>query len=113
MLASQNASKGKGKAREDIIDLTSATESTGKFIRPCNRYTLMKGVDDRLWIDIYEPTTEAELAVHIRKVEDVRRWFTEAFNGGPSGKLKKYRVCSLIQNVISKKMLNLGSGYSS
>ena len=42
MLASQNASKGKGKAREDIIDLTSATESTGKFIRPCNRYTLMK-----------------------------------------------------------------------
>ncbi|KAF8347458.1 Rad17 cell cycle checkpoint protein-domain-containing protein [Amanita rubescens] len=74
-LTSQNASKGKGKAREDIIDLTSAREST----------------DDRLWVDIHEPTTEAELAVHIRKVEDVRRWFTEAFNGGPSGKLRKYR----------------------
>ena len=39
-LTSQNASKGKGKAREDIIDLTSATESTGEFIRPCNWHTL-------------------------------------------------------------------------
>lgn len=67
-------------------------------------------LDDRLWVDIYEPTTEvyslkywfgldwyprgcqAELAVHKKKVEDVRRWFLEAFEGGPSGRLKKYRV---------------------
>ncbi|KIM86641.1 hypothetical protein PILCRDRAFT_64773, partial [Piloderma croceum F 1598] len=47
--------------------------------------------DDQLWIDLYEPTTEADLAVHKKKVEDVRRWFVEAFEGGPSGKLKKYR----------------------
>ncbi|KAG6829943.1 hypothetical protein H0H92_002847 [Tricholoma furcatifolium] len=47
--------------------------------------------DDRLWVDIYEPKTEAELAVHKRKVDDVRRWFQEAFEGGPSGNLKKYR----------------------
>lgn len=33
-----------------------------------------------------------ELAVHVRKVEDVRRWLNEAFDGGPSGKLTKYRV---------------------
>lgn len=32
------------------------------------------------------------MAVHKKKVEDVRRWFLEAFDGGPSGKLKKYRV---------------------
>lgn len=32
------------------------------------------------------------MAVHARKVEDVRRWFSEAFDGGPSGKLIKYRV---------------------
>lgn len=57
----------------------------------------MNGADDQLWVDIYEPTTEADLAVHIRKVEDVRRWLTEAFNGGPSGKLKKYRVCFPVQ----------------
>ena len=40
-------------------------------------------------------SSQAELAVHVRKVEDVRRWLTEAFDGGPSGKLKKYRVCVL------------------
>jgi len=45
-----------------------------------------------MWVDIYEPQNEAELAVHVRKVEDVRRWFNEAFEGGPSGKLKRYRV---------------------
>ncbi|KAF7973610.1 hypothetical protein HWV62_14780 [Athelia sp. TMB] len=47
--------------------------------------------DNRLWVDIYQPTTEEDLAVHKKKVEDVRRWFLEAFEGGPSGKLKKYR----------------------
>ncbi|KAF9225947.1 hypothetical protein BS17DRAFT_572394 [Gyrodon lividus] len=35
--------------------------------------------------------SKAELAVHKRKVEDVRRWFLEAFEGGPSAKLTKYR----------------------
>lgn len=35
---------------------------------------------------------KAELAVHKRKVEDVRRWLLEAFEGGPSAKLRKYRV---------------------
>ncbi|KAL5504857.1 RAD17 [Sanghuangporus vaninii] len=45
----------------------------------------------QLWVDMYEPQTEAQLAVHKRKVEDVRRWFQEAFEGGPTGKLKKYR----------------------
>lgn len=47
--------------------------------------------DDRLWVDKYEPTIEADLAVHKRKVEDVRRWLSEAFEGGPTGKLRKYR----------------------
>lgn len=36
--------------------------------------------------------SKAELAVHKRKVEDVRRWLIEAFEGGPSAKLRKYRV---------------------
>ncbi|KAJ7650689.1 Rad17 cell cycle checkpoint protein-domain-containing protein [Roridomyces roridus] len=47
--------------------------------------------EDRLWVDIYEPVTEAELAVHVKKVQDVRRWLDEAFVGGPTGKLRKYR----------------------
>lgn len=35
---------------------------------------------------------QADLAIHARKVDDVRRWFMDAFEGGPSGKLRKYRV---------------------
>ncbi|KAJ7170997.1 Rad17 cell cycle checkpoint protein-domain-containing protein [Mycena filopes] len=69
---SSNA-KGKEKSRDTPVASKSPTE------------------DDRLWVDIYEPTTEAELAVHVKKVQDVRRWLDEAFVGGPSGKLRKYR----------------------
>ncbi|KAF7325912.1 hypothetical protein MKEN_00442000 [Mycena kentingensis (nom. inval.)] len=47
--------------------------------------------DDRLWVDIYEPRTADELAVHPKKVEDVRRWFDEALVGGQAGRLRKYR----------------------
>ncbi|KAF7377832.1 Rad17-domain-containing protein [Mycena sanguinolenta] len=65
-------SKGKGKEKELLISVVDAE-------------------DDRLWVDIYEPTTEAELAVHVKKVQDVRRWFDEALVGGPAGKLRKYR----------------------
>ncbi|KAJ3860845.1 Rad17 cell cycle checkpoint protein-domain-containing protein [Lentinula novae-zelandiae] len=32
-----------------------------------------------------------ELAVHVRKVENVRNWLRESLEGGPSGKLRKYR----------------------
>ena len=44
---------------------------------------------------------QAELAVHVKKVGDVRRWLTEAFDGGPSGKLKKYRVCLFALHCLS------------
>ncbi len=51
-----------------------------------------RALDDYLWVDRYEPTSEAELAVHVKKVESVRQWLNEAFEGGLSGKLSKYRV---------------------
>ncbi|EIM79628.1 Rad17-domain-containing protein [Stereum hirsutum FP-91666 SS1] len=44
--------------------------------------------DDLMWVDVYEPETEEDLAVHKRKVNDVRQWLLEAFQ--PS-KLQKYR----------------------
>ncbi|KAG7092916.1 hypothetical protein E1B28_009221 [Marasmius oreades] len=81
------STKAKGKAKEkerEVIDVDalSGNETEG----------LPFGTeDDRLWIDIYEPTTESELAVHVRKVEGVRRWLNEALDGGPSGKLRQYR----------------------
>ncbi|KAJ7083621.1 Rad17 cell cycle checkpoint protein-domain-containing protein [Mycena belliarum] len=71
--ASQPSQKSKGKEKE-------ACTST-----PVDRS------DDCLWVDIYEPTTEAELAVHVKKVQDVRRWLDEALVGGSGGKLRKYR----------------------
>jgi len=37
---------------------------------------------------------QGELAVHVKKVEDVRRWLSEAFDGGHARKLQKYRVSS-------------------
>ncbi|GLB41209.1 putative rad17 cell cycle checkpoint protein [Lyophyllum shimeji] len=73
--SSQTSSAGKGKARA----------------LPNLRRQDAEDHDDRMWVDVYEPTTEAELAVHKRKVEDVRRWLHEAFEGGPSGTLTKYR----------------------
>ncbi|KAJ7078487.1 Rad17 cell cycle checkpoint protein-domain-containing protein [Mycena epipterygia] len=71
--ASQPSQKSKGKEKETVP--AHSAEAT----------------DDRLWVDIYEPTTEAELAVHVKKVQDVRRWLDEALVGGPSGRLRKYR----------------------
>jgi hypothetical protein len=35
-LASQHTGKGKGKAREDVIDLTSELESAGKLVHLSN-----------------------------------------------------------------------------
>jgi hypothetical protein len=48
--------------------------------------------DDRLWADKYEPQSLGDLAVHKRKVEDVRRWLVEAFS--EQGRSER-RVCSL------------------
>ncbi|KAG8943249.1 Cell cycle checkpoint protein rad17 [Tulasnella sp. 424] len=46
---------------------------------------------DQLWVDLFAPESEEDLAVHKRKVEDVRRWLVDALDGGPGGKMKKYR----------------------
>ncbi|TFK59292.1 hypothetical protein BDN72DRAFT_865278, partial [Pluteus cervinus] len=57
--------------------------------------------DHRLWVDIYEPTTEAELAIHVKKVEDIR-WLLEAFDGGPgpagAGKMTTSRARHIISD---------------
>ncbi|KAL5483394.1 RAD17 [Sanghuangporus weigelae] len=78
------SSKGKAKAKPtpeviSLLDECDMKDAAGT------------SVGSQLWVDMYEPQTEAQLAVHKRKVEDVRRWFQEAFEGGPTGKLKKYR----------------------
>ncbi|KZO94552.1 hypothetical protein CALVIDRAFT_539005 [Calocera viscosa TUFC12733] len=47
--------------------------------------------DAGMWMDRFAPTSLEELAVHKRKVQDVRHWLEEATTGGPSGTLKTYR----------------------
>jgi len=58
-----------------------------RILRHVLRSTTLLG-DDR------GSSMQADLAIHARKVDDVRRWFLDAFEGGPSGKLRKYRVRS-------------------
>ncbi|KAH9949687.1 Rad17-domain-containing protein [Amylocystis lapponica] len=82
-------------ARPPIIDLTESQPShlsQDRTKKGKEKAREPQNVpDDRMWIDMYEPTTEEDLAVHKRKVQDVRQWLLEAFEGGPSSKLKKYR----------------------
>ncbi|KAK7689412.1 hypothetical protein QCA50_007204 [Cerrena zonata] len=95
--------------RLPIIDLTktsqrsvSTTQTSTKSARPKGKAkeetpvaTMPDNVPietyDQMWIDLHVPTTEETLAVHKRKVQDVRQWLLEALEGGPSGKLRKYR----------------------
>ncbi|KIY72588.1 Rad17-domain-containing protein [Cylindrobasidium torrendii FP15055 ss-10] len=65
---SQTKDKGKGKAKAELIDLTEDV----------NEQDTTAG---QLWVDLYEPTTEVDLAVHVRKVNDVRGWLTESITG--------------------------------
>ncbi|KAG8761391.1 Cell cycle checkpoint protein rad17 [Serendipita sp. 396] len=44
--------------------------------------------DDRLWTDVYSPKTEHQLSVHKKKINAVRGWLLDAFEGL---ELKKYR----------------------
>ena len=67
--------KGKGKATG------TARESPGALqpiTHPLETNSFLQ--DDRLWADKYEPQSLGDLAVHKRKVDDVRRWLVEAFS---------------------------------
>ncbi|EIW56046.1 Rad17-domain-containing protein [Trametes versicolor FP-101664 SS1] len=66
-------------------------KAKGKERQPAVPYPSADIGDDSLWVDRYEPMNEGDLAVHKRKIQDVRQWLLEAADGGPSGKLKKYR----------------------
>ncbi|PAV17598.1 P-loop containing nucleoside triphosphate hydrolase [Pyrrhoderma noxium] len=52
--------------------------------------TQRSGSSDKLWVEMFEPQTEGDLAVHKRKVEEVRRWFQEVFSNTASERIKKY-----------------------
>jgi hypothetical protein len=79
--------KGKGKA------ISTVHECPGT-LQPVNRLLEADSFlqDDRLWADKYEPQSLGDLAVHKRKVDDVRRWLVKAYS--EQGRSER-RVCSL------------------
>ncbi|TDL27922.1 P-loop containing nucleoside triphosphate hydrolase protein [Rickenella mellea] len=67
----------KGKGKECDVQLPKS-----------KRDTQPNDENEKMWVDRYEPKSEAELAVHKRKVEGVRRWLQEALE---DERLRKYR----------------------
>lgn len=67
--------KGKGKQKEIIAVVEDCTVDA----------------DDQLWTDKYAPQNESELAIHKKKVDEVRHWLKEAFEGGANGTLQRFR----------------------
>lgn len=48
--------------------------------------------DSRPWVDRYAPLTLGEIAVHSKKVEDVRRWILDTFAG------RSQKVCTTVHS---------------
>ncbi|KZV62049.1 hypothetical protein PENSPDRAFT_618405 [Peniophora sp. CONT] len=98
--ASQRASGLRLSSADNFIDLTKDDEvvqpkSKGKGKEKVTKQApVVREQDDRLWVERYAPTTETELAVHKRKVEDVRRWLGEAFSNQPLAKYRRFLVLS-------------------
>ncbi len=68
--------KGKGKATGPAPEEIPGTLRLITYPLEANSFLQ----DDRLWADKYEPQSLGDLAVHKRKVDDVRRWLAEAFS---------------------------------
>lgn len=56
-----------------------------------------KHIDSDMWSELYAPASLDELAVHSRKVGDVRQWLSEAMS---DTRVSKYRVGGIVFKVI-------------
>ena len=71
--------KGKGKAI--ISDTHEEPIGTSHLSFPALEADwVLVSQDDQLWVDKYAPQSLQDLAVHKRKVDDVRRWLVDAFD---------------------------------
>lgn len=64
----------------NVVEFVSTTVKDAKGKGKATGPAPEKISDDRLWADKYEPRCLGDLAVHKRKVDDVRRWLVEAFS---------------------------------
>lgn len=70
--------KGKGKAISATHD---EPIGTSHLSFRCARVLIgFSHKDDQLWVDKYAPQSLQDLAVHKRKVDDVRRWLVDALD---------------------------------
>ncbi|KAG8903931.1 Cell cycle checkpoint protein rad17 [Tulasnella sp. 403] len=74
-----------------LVQPDSNSRSTPSTAKGKEKETVDHEVDDKLWVEQFAPMTEAELAVHKKKIADVRGWLLDALDGGPNGRLRKYR----------------------
>ncbi|KAG8904170.1 Cell cycle checkpoint protein rad17, partial [Tulasnella sp. 417] len=80
-----------GGSRNKSETPLSDTSDNSKDVKGKRKAVVSDHQTDQLWVDLFAPESEEDLAVHKRKVEDVRRWLVDALDGGPGGKMKKYR----------------------
>ncbi|KAI0262615.1 Rad17 cell cycle checkpoint protein-domain-containing protein [Gloeopeniophorella convolvens] len=73
-----------------VIEPVGAKDSKGKGKAVVEPKAVIP--DGRLWVDKYEPESLEQLAVHKRKVEDVRSWISDAFSGKASSKYRRLLV---------------------
>ncbi|KAF1839977.1 cell cycle checkpoint protein RAD17 [Cucurbitaria berberidis CBS 394.84] len=65
------------KSRQQFLRTTSGARSTPPASQPAREDT----VDRRPWTERYGPLSLEELAVHKKKVADIRTWLTDVFGG--------------------------------
>lgn len=83
-LVGKKAQKRSGDAFESDPTSTSGTTATGqRFLRPSrnNSGSAAEVGDQRPWSERFGPVNLTELAVHTRKVADVRRWLQQVMSG--------------------------------
>jgi hypothetical protein len=68
----------KGKLSSVIRTRNLSARLFGLFLR--SRLIGFSSQDDQLWVDKFAPQSLQDLAVHKRKVDDVRRWLVDVFD---------------------------------
>ncbi|KAF8496473.1 P-loop containing nucleoside triphosphate hydrolase protein [Russula emetica] len=88
-LSPSNRTSSAPKPRKSVNVSTKDTKGKGKAISD----TYEESIADQLWVDKYAPQSLQDLAVHKRKVDDVRRWLVDAFD--EKGRSKRRRLLIL------------------
>ncbi|RKO87620.1 hypothetical protein BDK51DRAFT_30159, partial [Blyttiomyces helicus] len=80
-VGSQQSAAGSQKSLQRwLIPKSSFPDEPKSFAEADRAQGPARHDDGRLWIDKYRPAAESELAVHKKKIDDVRSWFKRALS---------------------------------